>query len=432
MHVCNVTITIPLCCLSLLLIQTNHKAPITNRYTPFLGNRTIQHPAPLARTALPRTASKNSVHSLVLDSSDDESHITKRTYHVPFPAQSVVVSGGSQSKYISSDSQSVPNSPTSQTQLAGTIVASSSFRIPGFSLHLLLSYCLVLAKEIPGHVIVSVILTLLSNIAVRSLCTVDSASNLALAWCPNHVPANQEYLELGRNVVSLENTLRASLGSCARSAFPLNDNRVRNFASFDAGALPILELTSPTFHMHSRSDIKFWERWMNFHPKASHPPSMALEMLVDAGLCWPMAGSVGHLGVRLAADILIHNFTITHFRGASATVDSSSAPKDINLWGVVKIPEDLRSIVLPGTAPMPHSPVPSVLRKYIPPSWDIIPLGAFVYSISHDNMTQSFAVDPVLTRSNIKLGTVVLEIASNWGVPHFTCLYNFAVYGKIH
>lgn len=155
------------------------------------------------------------------------------------------------------DSQGTPH-VTDHSELQTHKPVSKRICSPGsfsaFFYRMILSFCFNLAKEIPTHVLLSSLLAVLGGLATRFLCTGNSSQRLALAWCPDRNLFHKEYLELGRNVMSLEQTLRSSMHDCTPVQVQ-DDGVVQDFASFDAGALPILEFTSPTFRVLPRPDV---------------------------------------------------------------------------------------------------------------------------------------------------------------------------------
>ena len=56
-----------------------------------------------------------------------------------------------------------------------------------------------------------------------------------------------------------------------------------------------------------------------------------------AGECLPLAGSTGHVDIRLRQKIIVHAVTVEHLP-RSLAFDISSAPKDMSIAGFVDAP----------------------------------------------------------------------------------------------
>lgn len=397
-----------------------------------LASVTSQDPQQTATSVEPGPLSSKSC-SAVLPASDDEpvagglAHVSS-SYALPLHATKPSIDKDDPSGsplLFSEDTSYTSSTPESLSQKA---TESNLAWLRANLRRTMLTYCIFLAQEIPTHLLLSAVLALLGGLMTEMFCAGDSSGTLSLVLCPNRASLHHQFVELGRSVVSLEKTLRTGM-QCDSPIINKAGHQTRNFANLDDGALPIVELTSPTYQTSSRPDIQFWRRRINRTQQANHPPSTVLKDIVTAGSCWPMGGSAGRLGVRLARDILIQNFTLTHVRTTPPSV-LLSAPKDLVLWGVVKLPDHLRPVVYErviSRSPFPPLPLP---KEYLSSSWDAVPLGTFTYDIHHEDLTQSFVVDPILDKFNTQVSIVVLEVVSNWGSPHFTCLYNFGVYGS--
>jgi len=113
------------------------------------------------------------------------------------------------------------------------------------------------------------------------------------------------------------------------------------------------------------------------------------------GQCWPMAGSSGHVLIKLSHDILLTGFSLEHIAKRSSPTNSiSSAPKDFR----VQIPGESGSVYL----------------------------GPFRYDENSTRTIQHFDLDP---RERLRASYVKLNVDSNYGHPDYTCIYRFRVHG---
>jgi len=127
----------------------------------------------------------------------------------------------------------------------------------------------------------------------------------------------------------------------------------------------------------------------------------------EPGQCWPMAGSSGHLLIRLSHPILVTGFSLEHISIQESPVKSvASAPKDFD---VEVFDEDFSSSSAPRL-------------KY----------GPFRYEDNNsDQPVQHFGLnDTVAKETSYKIVAVRLNIRSNHGHPEYTCIYRFRVHGE--
>ena len=124
----------------------------------------------------------------------------------------------------------------------------------------------------------------------------------------------------------------------------------------------------------------------------------------NPGQCWPMAGSKGHVLVKLSHTILVTGFTLEHIaRKSSPTNSIASAPKDFS----VEVFRDFDSY--------------RRLRG--------IKVGQLRYDENGTNPDQFFELKP----GQRKVASFVrLNVDSNYGHPQYTCLYRFRVHGIYH
>ncbi|KAI0745555.1 UNC-like C-terminal-domain-containing protein, partial [Earliella scabrosa] len=157
-----------------------------------------------------------------------------------------------------------------------------------------------------------------------------------------------------------------------------------DYASASAGAFVVDALTSPTYtgHLEKRSSHYHNALWLK-------PPILALVPELQPGHCWAMAGSSGTLGVTLAQAIEPRAFTIDHI-AKPISLQYTSAPKDGEIWGVLKDPHDFN-------CPLILSPASDVFDS--------------------------------VAAQKISIQTVVFKFMNNWGNEAYTCVYRVRAHG---
>jgi len=172
-----------------------------------------------------------------------------------------------------------------------------------------------------------------------------------------------------------------------------------DFALVSGGAHVISHLTSKTFSQPSSFVVTTLGKLLNY-PPVFEPPETALTPGRMRGKCWPMDGNHGYLGVKLSHKIIPKNFTLEHV-SASVSLDLSSAPRTF----VIKGFQD----------PYDYSEVPVVLATG-------------TYQIDSTPLQIFFVSESIET---VPVSGVQLQVLSNHGNEHFTCIYRFSVHGDI-
>ncbi|KAJ7145954.1 hypothetical protein C8R44DRAFT_600849, partial [Mycena epipterygia] len=173
---------------------------------------------------------------------------------------------------------------------------------------------------------------------------------------------------------------------------------------------------------------------------AGHPPITALHYDVHDGHCWPFAGSQGQLGIALSTPIYIGAMTIDHVASAVAVSSRTSAPKDMEVWAMVKGHENVAKLVVWHAEMAQQGRVPAIqdghefaTRRGQPAHvgfLEYIRIASFQYDIHSRNGAQTFPVDAEIRNLGINFGVVVLMVKSNWGMEKYTCLYRMWVHGQ--
>lgn len=188
-----------------------------------------------------------------------------------------------------------------------------------------------------------------------------------------------------------------------------------DYALASAGAFVIEALTSLTYVE-------------NLPKRAIHMkvPAVALMPDVQAGYCWAMAGSQGTLGVALARVMVPRAFTIDHI-AKPLSLQYSSAPKGVEVWGILEEGHDWHSVITTGRAAEVFF---GIGRNH--PFRDISfgLLANFTYDIHALRPTQTFQVLEGVGVGNPNVRGVVFKFRSNWGHDTYTCIYRVRAHGE--
>ncbi|XP_036608906.1 SUN domain-containing protein 5 [Trichosurus vulpecula] len=166
-----------------------------------------------------------------------------------------------------------------------------------------------------------------------------------------------------------------------------------DFALKSVGGTIDFERTSATYSYDKARSYWSWFRLWNY----AHPPDVILEPNVTPGNCWAFSGDRGQVVIRLARRIFLTNITIQHIpKTISLSGNLDTAPKDFVVYG---INDDSKEETF---------------------------LGAFLFQ--PENSIQMFPLKNTLTKP---FNCVKLKILTNWGNPHFTCLYRVRAHGTV-
>ena len=205
-----------------------------------------------------------------------------------------------------------------------------------------------------------------------------------------------------------------------------------DFALHSAGARPIPSLTSPTLEMRPTTLRGTVLGWMTGHGvEMGRSPITALHQDIHSGLCWPMNGDAGQLGIALSFPAYITDVTIDHV-APEVAFDLRTAPRDMEVWGLVEGQENLDKVMTFRAARVEagededEDAYPPTLPKDQP----FIRLASFSYDIDAPSNIQTFPVRQEIRDLGVDFGVVALVIKNNWGRKEYTCLYRFRVHGE--
>ncbi|KAM8774079.1 sperm-associated antigen 4 protein [Rhynchonycteris naso] len=174
----------------------------------------------------------------------------------------------------------------------------------------------------------------------------------------------------------------------------LNEDFVRkpDYALSSVGASIDLEKTSHDYE--DANTAYFWNRFSFWN--YARPPTVILEPDVFPGNCWAFEGDQGQVVIRLPGRVQLSDITLQHPPPSVAhTGEANSAPRDFAVYGLQA--DDETEVFL----------------------------GKFMFNVEKSEI-QTFHLqnDPPTAFPKVKI-----QILSNWGHPHFTCLYRVRAHG---
>ncbi|XP_037619643.1 SUN domain-containing protein 1-like isoform X2 [Sebastes umbrosus] len=172
-----------------------------------------------------------------------------------------------------------------------------------------------------------------------------------------------------------------------------------NFALESLGACVLPQLSSNTYRSTSPSlSIPIWNFLTPFWRPASDQSIVTQGGPIEVGRCWPFPGERGHLIIALSHPVTISHVTLGHIsKTVSPTGSISSAPEMFAVYGM-KTEEDEGTL-----------------------------LGTFLY----DQDGESVKTFKLSDQEEGVFSHVKLQVESNWGIPDYTCVYNFRVHGTV-
>jgi SUN domain-containing protein 1/2 len=214
-----------------------------------------------------------------------------------------------------------------------------------------------------------------------------------------------------------------------------------DFALHSGGARIIPSLTSPTLEISPQRLHSQLIGLVTGHGYAiGRPPITALHHELHNGNCWPFSGTQGQLGVALAAPAYISDVTIDHVSPEEAFDMRNSAPREMELWGLVegkdntaKVNEWMGEKTRRREAAIDNEEEVEAEVEYpktLPKSPQYVRVANFRYNVNAPNHIQTFPVSQEIRDLGVDFGVVVLRVLNNWGRDEFTCLYRMRVHGQ--
>jgi SUN domain-containing protein 1/2 len=186
-----------------------------------------------------------------------------------------------------------------------------------------------------------------------------------------------------------------------------------NYFSTGLGARIDPYETSSTFIDDEPAVTSLYRRL--FPGPGRRPPITALQKWDEPGDCWcasPDETNQGfaQLSILLGHEMYPQQVTVEHLPKA-ASLDSTSAPKNIEVWVPLPYDPSIRVWSAAGCGQGPKN-------HYC--------LGNFAYNVHGSNHVQTFNLD---VHSIIPASKVLLRVTDNWGSDH-TCIYRVRLHGE--
>nr|KAF6472576.1 sperm associated antigen 4 [Molossus molossus] len=174
----------------------------------------------------------------------------------------------------------------------------------------------------------------------------------------------------------------------------LNEDFVRkpDYALSSVGASIDLEKTSRDYE--DANSAYFWNHFSFWN--YARPPTVILEPDVFPGNCWAFEGDQGQVVIRLPGRVQLTDITLQHPPPSVAhSGGAKSAPRSFQVYGL-QVDDETEVF-----------------------------LGKFTFDVEKSEI-QTFHLqnDPPTAFPKVKI-----QILSNWGHPHFTCLYRVRAHG---
>lgn len=186
---------------------------------------------------------------------------------------------------------------------------------------------------------------------------------------------------------------------------------VRDYASLSAGGGTIEALTSAAYFPPSTSHSSGKFSWWGRPKKPDNSPALALADGIKPGECWAFCGDTGQLGIQLTHAIRVSHLTVGH-----QDQITTSAPKNLILWGLK--PADSELCVTSGGV---GTPTPE-----FGPGYCGIRLLSGIYELRDSTLYQNFTTS---VNHGHYFDRMVVQVVGNWGNENFTCIYRIQIYG---
>ncbi|XP_054398199.1 sperm-associated antigen 4 protein isoform X3 [Pongo abelii] len=155
-----------------------------------------------------------------------------------------------------------------------------------------------------------------------------------------------------------------------------------------------IDLRKTSHDYADRNTAYFWNRFSFWN--YARPPTVILEPHVFPGNCWAFEGDQGQVVIQLPGRVQLSDITLQHPPpSVEHTGGANSAPRDFAVFGL-QVDDETE-----------------------------VSLGKFTFDVEKSEI-QTFHLqnDPPAAFPKVKI-----QILSNWGHPHFTCLYRVRAHG---
>lgn len=229
----------------------------------------------------------------------------------------------------------------------------------------------------------------------------------------------------------------------ALATFAADQIAQADYAQYSAGGRVIPALTSPTHELRlggenvqsvlsmlqSLLPIPAWPgQKSGSYAVRGRMPVVALHHDNSPGMCWPFSGTHGQLGIQLVRKVRVSSITIDHLPAVLALDGLTSAPRDMEAWGILETDAERRQLAQ-WRAKRARMHADDVEPTPVPPSPSHVYLGSFSYDLQGAAI-QTFPVSAEGAALGLRFRVVQLSVLSNHGLRDFTCLYRVRVHGE--
>ncbi|MCJ1335413.1 hypothetical protein MMC09_000683 [Bachmanniomyces sp. S44760] len=238
----------------------------------------------------------------------------------------------------------------------------------------------------------------------------------------------------------------AMLDANAPSTGVITAMRQVNFFAPSHGAFVNPGMTTPTISSMPKPPIHRLKEWLYLQSSHSLPPAAALERWEEVGDCWcapPTKGSNGRsqLAVRLGHRVVPTELIVEHIP-RSATLDSGTAPEEVELWvriedrrirdEILKFTEDSNpefrnAVDLSRGLGKRYS---KYNYEFMDQAW--VRIGAGKYDINNEN-TPAQVIRAYVNIGEFGVSTtdVVVRALTNQAGKDHTCVYRYKLHGLL-
>ncbi|KAI0349697.1 hypothetical protein OH77DRAFT_1525475 [Trametes cingulata] len=259
----------------------------------------------------------------------------------------------------------------------------------------------------------------LSVVALAAVACFAARDHLWNHLIPSHDSAHLALMQL--RLQGLENRLQRHLY--------LDGTAALDYASIGAGGRIVSELTSASRTPNQGTSWRILSMFNLGRPAViPPPPELALMPEARLGVCWPMKGRTGSLGISLSRPVAVTSFTIDHIP-MPMTLIPEVAPRSGELWGHLEDAAVLLQSNITDILTARGSDLDIVQDRNSPYlTSQFLRLGTFDFDVHGGYPFKTFDVHGDIKALGLTFGTVVLIIKDNWGNTDCTCLYRVRVH----
>jgi hypothetical protein len=203
-----------------------------------------------------------------------------------------------------------------------------------------------------------------------------------------------------------------------------------NFFAVGSGISVDPYLSSPSRGPRSNPFTRWYYR-LTHHPSLlRNSPLGAFLPWEDAGDCWcsPDSGGKAQLVVILPKMVVPKELIVEHIP-PSATTQSETAPKEIEMWVQIEDRVAREHIIKAGINHGLNQNVDSTSIRSLDDTW--VRIGSWIYNLHDSSHIQKFDIDIPLEDYDSPVRKIAIRTLSNWGRLEYVCLYRLKLHGLL-